>query len=151
MQTIIIPADVAALALHQVFLLKVDTERQGGWGRVGRMRERYSGKMFAMLFVRAAFCLIAVSAARGQSLSIPKGNGINRSSTSDTSPQVCLQTYEAADSTIPKLIVIGFVGGFAKRDDAKHPEVQFAAHLRIVTPRRSMRSVFKSRGAKSSP
>jgi hypothetical protein len=119
------------LALHQVFLLKVDTERQGGWGRVGRMRERYSEKMFAMLFVRAAFCLIAVSAARGQSLSIPKGNGINRSSTSDTSPQVCLQTYEAADSTIPKLIVIGFVGGFAKRDDAKHPEVQFAAHLRI--------------------
>ena len=95
------------------------------------MRERYSGKMFAMLFVRAAFCLLAVSAARGQSLSIPKGNGINRSSDSDTSQQVCLRTHAAADSTIPKIIVIGFVGGFAKRDDAKHPEVQFAAHLRV--------------------
>jgi hypothetical protein len=29
------------------------------------------------------------------------------------------------------MIVIGFVGGFAKRDDAKHPEVQFAAQLRV--------------------
>ena len=119
------------LALHQVFLLKVDTEHQCGWGRVGRMRERHSGKMFAMLFVRAAICLMAVSAARGQSLSIPKGNGINPSSTSDTSPQVCSRTCEAADSGIPKIIVVGFVGGFAKRDDAKHPEVQFAAQLRV--------------------
>jgi hypothetical protein len=95
------------------------------------MRERHSGKMFTMWFVRAAICLTAVSAARGQSLSLPQGNAINRSSTSDTSQQVCLPTCEAADSTIPKMIVVGFVGGFAKRDDAKHPEVQFAAHLRI--------------------
>jgi pimeloyl-ACP methyl ester carboxylesterase len=96
------------------------------------MRERHSGKMFTMLFVRAAICLMAVSAARGQSLSLPEGNGINRSSTSNTSQQVCLRTCEAADSTIPKIIVIGFVGGFAKRDDAKHPEVQFATYLRLV-------------------
>jgi hypothetical protein len=119
------------LALHQVFLLKVDMERRNRWGRVARMRERHSGKMFTMWFVRAAICLTAVSAARGQSLSLPQGNAINRSSTSDTSQQVCLPTCEAADSTIPKMIVVGFVGGFAKRDDAKHPEVQFAAHLRI--------------------
>jgi len=119
------------LALHRLFLLKVDTERQGGWGRVGRMKERHSGKMFTLLFGWVAICLMAVSAARGQSLSIPKGNGINQSSTSDISQQVCLRTHAAADSTIPKIIVIGFVGGFAKRDDAKHPEVQFAAHLRI--------------------
>jgi pimeloyl-ACP methyl ester carboxylesterase len=87
--------------------------------------------MFPMLFVRAAICLTAASAGHGQSLSLPKGNAINRSSSSDTSQQVCLRTCEAADSTIPKIIVVGFVGGFAKRDDAKHPEVQFAAHLRI--------------------
>jgi hypothetical protein len=29
-----------------------------------------------------------------------------------------------------KVIVVGFVGGFVKHDDAKHAEVQFAAHLR---------------------
>lgn len=29
-----------------------------------------------------------------------------------------------------KIIVIGFVGGFARQDDQKHPEVQFAEYLR---------------------
>jgi hypothetical protein len=29
-----------------------------------------------------------------------------------------------------KVIIIGFVGGFVSHDDAKHPEVQFAAYLR---------------------
>jgi len=33
-----------------------------------------------------------------------------------------------------KVIIIGFVGGFVSRDDAKHPEVQFAAYLRVQTP-----------------
>jgi hypothetical protein len=35
-----------------------------------------------------------------------------------------------ADSPLHKVIVIGFVGGFVKHDDAKHAEVQFAAYLR---------------------
>jgi hypothetical protein len=119
------------LALHQVFLLKVDPGRRGGWGRVVRMRERHSGKMLTMLLVRAAMCLAAVSTAGGQSSSLPQGNAINQSGSRDTSQQVWLGTCEATDSTIPKIIVIGFVGGFAKRDDAKHPEVQFAAQLRV--------------------
>src|SRR5580700_11719157 len=119
------------LALHQVFLLKVDPGRRGGWGRVVRMRERHSGKMLTMLLVRAAMCLAAVSTAGGQSSSLPQGNAINQSGSRDTSQQVWLGTCEATDSTIPKMIVIGFVGGFAKRDDAKHPEVQFAAQLRV--------------------
>ena len=33
-----------------------------------------------------------------------------------------------------KVIIIGFVGGFVSRDDAKHPEVQFAAYLRHRYP-----------------
>jgi hypothetical protein len=33
-----------------------------------------------------------------------------------------------------KVIVIGFVGGFVNQDDAKHPEVQFAAYLRHRYP-----------------
>jgi hypothetical protein len=36
----------------------------------------------------------------------------------------------AVDSPLHKVIVIGFVGGFVKHDDAKHAEVQFAARLR---------------------
>jgi hypothetical protein len=95
------------------------------------MRERHSGKMLTLSIVRAAIGLIAVSTAHGQSSSLPQGNAIDRSASRDTSQPVCLSTHAAADSTIPKIIVIGFVGGFAKRDDAKHPEVQFAAHLRI--------------------
>jgi hypothetical protein len=34
------------------------------------------------------------------------------------------------DSPLHKVIVIGFVGGFVRHDDAKHAEVQFAAQLR---------------------
>jgi hypothetical protein len=34
-----------------------------------------------------------------------------------------------ADSARGKVIIIGFVGGFVSQDDAKHPEVQFAAYL----------------------
>ncbi len=33
-----------------------------------------------------------------------------------------------------KVIIIGFVGGFVSHDDAKHPEVQFAAYLRDRYP-----------------
>ena len=33
-----------------------------------------------------------------------------------------------------KVIIIGFVGGFVSEDDAKHPEVQFAAYLRHRYP-----------------
>ena len=33
-----------------------------------------------------------------------------------------------------KVIIIGFVGGFVSQDDAKHPEVQFAAYLRYRYP-----------------
>lgn len=38
------------------------------------------------------------------------------------------------DPTIRNAIIIGFVGGFVKHDDLKHPEVQFAAYLRDRYP-----------------
>ena len=38
------------------------------------------------------------------------------------------------DSPIRNVLVIGFVGGFVSRDDAKHPEVQFADYLRSRYP-----------------
>ena len=36
----------------------------------------------------------------------------------------------AVDSPLHKVIVVGFVGGFVRHDDAKHAEVQFAERLR---------------------
>jgi len=38
------------------------------------------------------------------------------------------------EPSIRNVIIIGFVGGFVSRDDAKHPEVQFAAYLRDRYP-----------------
>jgi len=40
----------------------------------------------------------------------------------------------AAASTMPPVIVIGFVGGFIKHDDPVHSEVQLAARLRQAYP-----------------
>ena len=37
--------------------------------------------------------------------------------------------FPPAGSAGGKVIIIGFVGGFVSQDDAKHPEVQFAAYL----------------------
>src|ERR1700735_4481870 len=39
-----------------------------------------------------------------------------------------------AGSAGGKVIIVGFVGGFVSQDDAKHPEVQFAAYLRYRYP-----------------
>jgi hypothetical protein len=35
--------------------------------------------------------------------------------------------FPPASSTDGKVIILGFVGGFVSQDDAKQPEVQFAA------------------------
>ena len=43
---------------------------------------------------------------------------------------VCSRPHiEVAHRGVQKAIVLGFVGGFVKRDDAKHPEVLFATYL----------------------
>jgi hypothetical protein len=48
---------------------------------------------------------------------------------------VCLQDHSRIRNTVvEKAIIIGFVGGFVQRDDTKHPEVQFAAHLGAAYP-----------------
>jgi hypothetical protein len=40
------------------------------------------------------------------------------------------ERVEAANRQVRKAIIIGFVGGYVKRDDVKHPEVLFATYLR---------------------
>src|SRR6201994_2496710 len=42
--------------------------------------------------------------------------------------------FPPAGSADAKVIIIGFVGGFVSQNDAKHPEVQFAAYLRHRYP-----------------
>jgi hypothetical protein len=60
--------------------------------------------------------------ARGQEMSLR-----------DVGSAVIAPTAVIAPAT-RNVIVIGFVGGFVSRDDAKHPEVQFAAYLRDRYP-----------------
>ena len=47
--------------------------------------------------------------------------------------------------TSPHVIVIGFVGGFVRRNDAAHQEVQLAAHLRNQYPSRMRVKIFENR------
>jgi len=43
---------------------------------------------------------------------------------------VCSRTpVEAASGRVRKAVIVGFVGGFVKSDDTKHPEVLFASYL----------------------
>jgi hypothetical protein len=71
------------------------------------MREGQYRKLIPRLILLAAASLAPWSSARSLATPLP-----------------------AADSPLHKVIVIGFVGGFVKHDDAKHAEVQFAARLR---------------------
>jgi hypothetical protein len=108
------------------------------------MTERRSRKMVAMLFVQAAIWLATLNPAQGQSLWLRQEDPITQSSPEDRSQPVSVETRAATDSTVPKTIVIGFVGGFAKRDDVKHPEVQFAANLRQRYPSQVYAEVFSN-------
>jgi hypothetical protein len=71
------------------------------------MRERQYRKLIPRLILLAAASLAPWSSARSLAMPLP-----------------------ATDSPLHKVIVIGFVGGFVRHDDAKHAEVQFAARLR---------------------
>jgi hypothetical protein len=108
------------------------------------MRNRHYWKFVSPSFVFAATWLMSLSAAHGQAMSLtdiiqPTGartaticqETFAPASLRDALRQVCLRKPAARiDSSTPKTIIIGFVGGFVKRDDPRHPEVQFAAYLR---------------------
>ncbi|MGC2182640.1 MAG: hypothetical protein WA637_05130, partial [Terriglobales bacterium] len=48
---------------------------------------------------------------------------------------VCLrERLGAEDITLSNVMVIGFVGGFVRHDDVRHPEVEFAGLLRERYP-----------------
>jgi hypothetical protein len=97
-----------------------------------------------LLFLLALTCLFSLGIAHAQAL--PWGVDIDRPGTSsnadpcvdplthaalrDALRLVCSRERDVANRCVRKAIIIGFVGGFAKRDDLKHPEVLFASHLR---------------------
>jgi hypothetical protein len=108
------------------------------------MRDRHYWKFVAPLFAFAATWLMSLSAAHGQAMSLTDTvqplsaraaticqETFAPPSLRDALRQVCLRKPAARiDASTPKTIIIGFVGGFVKGDDPKHPEVQFAAYLR---------------------
>lgn len=62
---------------------------------------------------------------------------------------VGLRYYETGNSaSMHKAIVIGFVGGFVKSDDTRHPEVDFAALLRYRNPAILHAEVFSNHDGK---
>jgi len=109
-----------------------------------RMRDRHYWKFVAPLFVFAATWLMSLGTAHGQAMSLTDNiqplsaraaticeEASAPPSLKDALRQVCLRKPAVRiGSSIPQTIIIGFVGGFVKRDDPKHPEVQFAAYLR---------------------
>jgi hypothetical protein len=152
-------ADVARILQRSSVLPRfwaVEYENRRG-GRTG-MKTLQLWKGIPLLLASVVISLATTNPARGQSLSA--GDSIRRGSTSaasiceepaapsslrDALRQVCQRKRsEIADSAVRKTIVIGFVGGFVKHDDAKHPEVQFAAYLRDRYPSKVYAEVFSN-------
>jgi len=114
------------------------------------MKQRQHWKFIALLFAGAAIYLGALSTAHSQSIPVARQDTVSHSDTLSTSicdaaaapsplrdalRQACLRKRAAMpDVTVREAVIIGFVGGFVRRDDANHPEVQFAAYLRERYP-----------------
>src|ERR1035437_7030920 len=107
-------------------------------------------KFSAFWLVLAGICLVRPCLVRGQLNAFTEEANIQFGTT--VQPRVCDESVPG-DSVKAALglvclrerlgtrnimlrnaIVIGFVGGFVRRDDLNHPEVQFAAYLRDSYP-----------------
>jgi len=65
-----------------------------------------------------------------RSIADPCQDPLTPSALRETLRLVCSrEPIEPANRDLRKAIILGFVGGFVKRDDIKHPEVLFAAYL----------------------
>ena len=81
------------------------------------MKDRRHWKFTGLVFVLTVIALLAPGIASAQEMSLHE-----------------VSSAVAVPTTVRNVIIIGFVGGFVSRDDAKHPEVQFAAYLRDRYP-----------------
>jgi hypothetical protein len=87
------------------------------------------------------------------SSSAPSGNSYRENETplpvKEALRLVCQRNYETENNgSMRKAIVIGFVGGFVKSNDARHPEVNFAALLRDRDPSVVHAEVFSNHDGK---
>jgi hypothetical protein len=80
------------------------------------LKDHRPWKFTALVFVFSAIFFVAAGIAQGQEMSIRQAR-----------PTI-------TNPSIRNAVIIGFVGGFVSRNDAKHPEVQFAAYLRDRYP-----------------
>jgi pimeloyl-ACP methyl ester carboxylesterase len=122
-------------------------------------------KLVALPLILAGMGLAHPPCARGQAkvlseeANIRFGNPTPRSvcqnSNADQSVQaalrlVCLRDrLGAEDITLRNVIVIGFVGGFVRHDDVRHPEVRFAGLLRERYPSVVHAEVFSNHDGKN--
>jgi len=125
------------------------------------MRGLRQSKGTNWLLALAALQLVTLSLAPGQTAALLKEDALPRtsgasiceqtaapSSLKNAFLQVCRRKPPVTpDSAIPQTIIIGFVGGFVKHDDARHPEVQFAAYLRHRYPAGLHAEVFSNHHA----
>jgi hypothetical protein len=98
-----------------------------------------------------ALSLAAVSTVHSGSasvVSVCKDTAL-RSSLKDAFRLACLRTPPAgSDVAIRNTIVVGFVGGLVKHNDARHPEVRFAGYLRDRYPNGVHAEVFANHEGK---
>ena len=115
-------------------------------GRPTATRTRHRWEIIALLLLLAASGRWRPGMAHAQEIRVTKADSVHSAGTTvtgicdaggaasgagDALRLVCLRKSALApNSELRKAIVVGFVGGFVKRDDAMHPEVQFAAYLR---------------------
>jgi hypothetical protein len=90
---------------------------------------------FLLFLLVVCFSFSAAAQTTESQMDVPHGLAaqkalslVPRSAVDTASPGSRAAVEHAA--TAPRVIVIGFMGGFAKSDDPKHPEVQFAQYLR---------------------
>ena len=101
-------------------------------GPVGTAGRQFGFLLF-LLVGGASFCAVAQTAV--SHANVPRGLAaqeplsLELRSAADTASLQSLAAIENGGNA-GKVIVIGFMGGFAKSDDQKHPEVQFAQYLR---------------------
>ena len=121
-------------------------------------------KLVALPLILAAMGLALPGSARGQANALSEeaiirfGNATHRrvcqASNTDQSVQgalrlVCLkERLGAQDIALSNVIVIGFVGGFVRHDDIRHPEVEFAGLLRERYPSVVHAEVFSNHDGK---
>ena len=96
--------------------------------------------MYAWQLVPASAQAVALLGKSGAGFgsALPRGSCRGSSASSPVKQAlrlVCQRNYETGNNpSMRKAIVIGFVGGFVKSDDVRHPEVNFAALLRDRDP-----------------